>query len=113
MLGIGEPTRWVGNTELDWFMTNSPLLFGNPIPLKEFHISDHIAISNVLYCIVLCCILLYVCAFMYICTIKCIHTYTNRFDIDIVPVWVSSLLIAIQLCTHMCMCMRMCMSMSM
>ena len=74
MLGTGEPTRWVGNTELDWFMTNSPLLFGNPIPLKEFHISDHIAISIVLYCIVLCCIVLccvVLCCVVLYCVVLC------------------------------------------
>jgi hypothetical protein len=45
VLGPGRPTRREGQSEINWCMSNSPSLFGNPEQLTDYDISDDIASS--------------------------------------------------------------------
>lgn len=43
--GTGEPIRWEGKSELDYFLTNKPQWCQRPTLETESHVSDHIAVT--------------------------------------------------------------------
>ena len=45
IIKTGESTRWEGNSELDWFLTNRPTQFSASFLDKKDKISDHIAVN--------------------------------------------------------------------
>ena len=45
IIQTGESTRWEGNSELDWFLTNRPTQFSHSFLDKKDKVSDHIAVN--------------------------------------------------------------------